>query len=963
MRAALQEVSMGILSALFPSKDERELKKLKKTADKVIALEPVFQAMTDEELAACTQKYKDRYAAGEKLDDLLPEAFATVREASSRVLGMKHFYVQIIGGIVLHQGRIAEMKTGEGKTLVATLPAYLNALTGKGMHVVTVNEYLAKYHCDWMGKVFRFLGLTVGCNLHALNREQKREVYNCDIMYTTNSELGFDYLRDNMVRNAKNRVQRELAFAIVDEVDSILVDEARTPLIISGRGETSAEPYKKADRLMKLLKPAEYVCPNCGEKASEEWVEKCGKTVICASCGTKCDHIGDYEFSEKDKTVYLNENGSEKAEEFYGIDDLSAYENQKTKHYIDNALRAHFTMKKEVNYIVVDNEVIIVDEFTGRQMIGRRFSNGLHQAIEAKEGVPIKAEDKTLASITYQNFFRLYKKLSGMTGTAKTEENEFETIYRLDVVVIPTNKPMIRVDEPDRLYVSHAAKLKAIVEDIKACYARRQPVLVGTISVEKSEELSALLKREKINHVVLNAKYHAAEAEIVAQAGKLGAVTIATNMAGRGTDIMLGGNPDFLAKKKLDSMGYPHDIVEQATSHAHTDNEEVLKAREEYKKYYDLFKADTDKEKEEVVALGGLRIIGTERHESRRIDNQLRGRSGRQGDPGSSVFYIAADDDLLRIFGGDLLRNMILKLSGGDEDIVIESKMLSKQVEHAQMRVEDRNFSIRKHVISYDDVLNKQREIIYEQRRIVLDELDVHEQIKAMIPKVIERVCDPYLNSKADYSQWDYEAFNRDIESAVLPRGTELITPDFVEEHDDRDSFLNAVSAEAEKVFEERNEKFKNEKIPVDVLERDILLRCVDNRWTEHISAMEELRQGISLVAYGHRDPVLVYRQEGFEMFDEMVENIQSDVVKIIMKIQVEAKVEQPKEQEMQTTEKHDDVTLLGAEKKKTAKPKVETVHKEKQPRPNDPCPCGSGKKYKNCCGRTGNYYNGDKAQ
>ena len=953
---------MGILSALFPNKDARELKKLKKTADKVVALEPKFQAMSDEELVACTQSYKDRYAAGEKLDDLLPEAFATVREASWRVLGMKHFYVQIIGGIVLHQGRIAELKTGEGKTLVATLPAYLNALTGDGMHIVTVNEYLAKYHCDWMGKVFRFLGLTVGCNLHSMKRDEKRKAYACDIMYTTNSELGFDYLRDNMVRSAKDRVQRPLAFAIVDEVDSILIDEARTPLIISGRGQTSSEPYIKADKFVRTLEPGKYVCPACGEVQSEEWIEKCGKTVYCSKCGEVCEHSGDYETGEKNKTVYLNENGSAKAEAFYGIEDLSDFVNQQTKHYIDNALRAHVTMKREVNYIVVDGEVIIVDEFTGRQMIGRRFSNGLHQAIEAKEKVQIKAEDKTLASITYQNFFRLYKKLSGMTGTAKTEENEFETIYQLDVVVIPTNKPMIRKDEPDKLYVTHRAKLNAIAEDIIACHDRKQPVLVGTISVERSEELSKLLKARKVDHVVLNAKNHALEAEIVAQAGKLGAVTIATNMAGRGTDIMLGGNPDFLAKKKLDSLGYPHDVTEMATSHAHTDDEEILKARAEYKKYYDLFKQDTDKEKEEVIALGGLRIIGTERHESRRIDNQLRGRSGRQGDPGSSVFYISADDDLLRVFGGDLFRNAITRLSGGDESLVIESKLITKQVEHAQAKVEDRNFSIRKHVLSYDDVLNKQREIIYEQRRIVLDELDVHEQIKAMIGEVVARVCDPYLMSKADYTQWDYDAFNKELESAVLPKGTELVSVEFVEQHDNREDFIAAVTKTAEDIFEQRTAKFKEDGVPVDVLERDVLLRCVDNRWTEHISAMEELRQGISLVAYGQRDPVLVYRQEGFDMFDEMVENIQNDVVKIIMKIEVTKREESvQKAPEMQTTERHDSVALLGGGQKKQVKPKVETVHKEKQPRPNDPCPCGSGKKYKNCCGRTGNYYEGNK--
>ena len=950
---------MGILSTLFPSRDERELKKLKKTADKVIALAPKFEAMTDEELTGCTALYKERYAAGETLDSLLPEAFATVIEASSRVLGMRHFYVQIIGGIVLHQGRIAEMKTGEGKTLVATLPAYLNALTGNGMHIVTVNEYLAQYHCDWMGKIFRFLGLTVGCNLRKLNRNQKREAYACDIMYTTNSELGFDYLRDNMVRKASDRVQRPLAFAIVDEVDSILIDEARTPLIISGRGESSAEPYIKADKFVRTLKPGKYVCPNCGEEAGEEWIEKCGKTVVCPKCGTVCEHTGDYEKGEKNNTVYLNENGSEKAERYYGIEDLSDFVNQQTKHYIDNALRAHVTMKREVNYIVVDGEVIIVDEFTGRQMIGRRFSNGLHQAIEAKEGVQVKSEDKTLASITFQNFFRLYKKLSGMTGTAKTEENEFETIYQLDVVTIPTNKPMIRRDEPDKLYVTRKAKLEAIVADVKDCYERRQPVLVGTISVERSEELSNLLKRAKVPHVVLNAKNHALEAEIVAQAGKLRSVTIATNMAGRGTDIMLGGNPDFLAKKKLDSLGYPHEVIEAAISHAHTDDAEILKARADYKKYYALFKQETDKEKEEVVTLGGLRIIGTERHESRRIDNQLRGRSGRQGDPGSSVFYISAEDDLLRIFGGDMLKNMIMRLSGGDESMVIESKLLTNQVEHAQAKVEDRNFSIRKHVLSYDDVLNKQREIIYEQRRIVLDELDVHEQIKAMIKDVVERTCSPYLDSKEDYRDWDYAAFNRELEDVLFAKDRELITPGFVEEHDDKNAFMDAVVKEAEDIFENKMQALDKIGVAHDAIERDVLLFCVDKHWTEHISAMEELRQGISLVAYGHRDPVLVYRKEGFEMFDEMVQNIQTDVVRTVLKRNFEIKIAPAQPKEMQTTEKHEEVNQLGGTKKKPV-PKVETVRKEKQPRPNDPCPCGSGKKYKNCCGKSGNYYSGN---
>ena len=952
---------MGFLSKIFPDHNERELRKVRKLADKVVALEDKFKAMTDEELAACTESYKRRYAEGETLDQLLPEAFATVREASTRVLGLRHFYVQIMGGIVLHEGRIAEMRTGEGKTLVATLPAYLNALTGEGMQIVTVNEYLAQYHCDWMGKVFRFLGLTVGVNLHSMNPAKKREAYACDILYTTNNELGFDYLRDNMAIVASNRVQRKLAFAIVDEVDSILIDEARTPLIITRMGKSDAEPYEKADRFVRTLKAPHYVCPKCNCEFDDGRVSERSKQVECPDCGAVCDNTGDYEIGEKEKTVYLNENGADKAEKFYGIDDLSDYENQKIKHYIDNALKAHVVMHREINYIVVDDEVIIVDEFTGRQMIGRRFSNGLHQAIEAKEHVHIKAEDQTVASITFQNFFRLYRKLSGMTGTAKTEEAEFEKIYDLDVVEIPTNKPVIRKDEEDALFKTRKAKLDAIVKDVVGCYERKQPVLVGTVSVEKSEELSELLKKRRIPHNVLNAKNHAAEAEIVAQAGKLGMVTIATNMAGRGTDIMLGGNAEFLAKKKLVNFGYSHDVIEAAVGHAATDDEAILKARDEYKKYYALFKKDTDEEKEKVVALGGLRIIGTERHESRRIDNQLRGRSGRQGDPGSSKFYLSMDDELLRVFGGDMLRNMVAKLPIPDDE-EISAKMLTKQIEHAQARVEDRNFSTRKNVLNYDEVLNKQREIIYRQRNIVLDDLIVHDQILAMLEDVVESVCRAHVDLRRDYADWDYAEFNKELEEKVLPVGTGLIDMPFVEKFNTVEAFVSEVTRVAKEKYEkhktelsETYKAIKQKDLDFDELERTWLLRCVDTAWTEHLSAMEELRQGISLLSYGQRDPVLTYRKEGFEMFDRMIEEIRENVVKVLTHLSIDVRIvtraqQAEQAQPQQAQARHADGSALGGEKKAPKKP--ETVRKQKEPGRNDPCPCGSGEKYKNCCGK-----------
>lgn len=931
---------MGLLQSLFPSHNERELKKLGKIADKIEALEPQYAAMTDEQLQACTQQFRDRVAAGESLDDLLPEAFAVVREAGKRVLNMRHFRVQLIGGIVLHQGRIAEMRTGEGKTLVATLPAYLNALTGKGTHIVTVNDYLARRDAEWMGKIFRFLGMTVGVNVAQMTREQKQAAYACDILYSTNNELGFDYLRDNMAKKKEMRVQRELSFAIVDEVDSILIDEARTPLIISGRGQKSSDGYLLANRFVKTLRANRYVCPECGRAVTDPNVVASGdkEVVLCPHCNCPCENDSDIEISEKDKTVFLNERGAEKAEAYFKIDNLADYENQQLKHYIDNALKANYIMKREKDYLVVDNEVIIVDEFTGRKMIGRRYSGGLHQAIEAKENVPVRSEDKTLATITFQNFFRLYRKISGMTGTAKTEENEFGSIYRLDVVVIPTNKPIMRKDEQDKLYVTMQAKYKAILQDIVDCYSRRQPVLVGTVSVDKSEELSKMLKQRKIPHQVLNAKNHALEAEIVAQAGKVGAVTIATNMAGRGTDILLGGNPEFLAKQKLDREGYPHDIIEAATSFAATDDESILRAKEEYRKYYDLFAAECAQEKEKVVALGGLRIIGTERHESRRIDNQLRGRSGRQGDPGSSVFYLSMEDDIMRLFGGEQMMAIAQRFAL-DPDEPIQAKIITRQIESAQARVEDRNFSIRKHVLGYDDVMNHQREIIYSQRKLVLDELRVHEQILAMMRAVIERIVPKYVDYKEDHRNWDYEQFNRELEDCVLATDSNFVNPELVEDNPSLPDLVEAIYKEAARQYEEKCEYVTKEfGVDFEMFERDCMLYNVDTKWMDHIDAMSELKQGIGLVAYAQRDPVMVYKKEGFDMFDDMIEQIQYDTVRVLVKSRFERKTETAsKEQENLRTNEPTSATVKRSGKKIGR---------------NDPCPCGSGKKYKHCCGR-----------
>lgn len=920
---------MGLFSKLFPSYNDRELKKISKIVDRIEALEEDYKAMSNEQLRACTDDFKQRVANGEELDALIPEAFAVVREASSRVLNMRHFRVQLIGGVVLHQGRIAEMRTGEGKTLVATLPAYLNALTGKGTHIVTVNEYLAKRDAEWMGKIFKFLGMSVSVNMSGMSIEDKKKAYACDIMYTTNSELGFDYLRDNMARSKDSLVQRELNYVIIDEVDSILIDEARTPLIISGRGGKSSDNYVAANRFVKeLIKKR-----NRAEEQDKINMERAEEE------GEEYEPIANsyYEVNLKDKSVFLNDLGAEEAEKYFKIDNLADYENQELKHYIDNALKAHIIMQKDTNYLVVDNEVIIIDEFTGRKMIGRRYSGGLHQAIEAKENVQIKTEDKTLATITFQNFFRLYKKLSGMTGTAKTEETEFKSIYGLDVVVIPTNLPVARVDEEDQLYTTLAGKYRAVLQDVKDCHERKQPVLVGTVSVERSEYLSSLLKKAGIPHNVLNAKNHEMEAQIVAQAGRSGAVTVATNMAGRGTDILLGGNPEYLAKEKLDKLGYPHDIIESALSFAPTEDEEVLKAKKEYNKFYELFEQDCKKEKQEVIEAGGLRIIGTERHESRRIDNQLRGRSGRQGDVGSSVFYLSMEDDIIRAFGGEQMQAIANRLAL-DEDTPITAKIITHQIEMAQARVEDRNFSVRKHLIGYDDVMTRQREIIYEQRRMVLDGMRVHEQILAMMKAVVEKMVAGFIDYEVDHRDWDYEGFNKELENNVLNAGTNLVSPEYVVEHDTADSLAEGIYEIATSQYEDKIKQTVEELgIDFEMFERDCLLFNVDNKWTEHIDAMDDLKQGIGLVAYAQRDPVIVYKQESFDMFDEMVEAIQRDVVKILFKAHFEKNTQ----------------TASKEEKNIQAGPRPKTVVRtgEKINR-NDPCPCGSGKKYKNCCGR-----------
>lgn len=896
---------MGLLSN-FDNK--RSLKKLEKIAEKVEALAEKYKAMSDEELKAQTQIFKDRYKAGETLDDLLPEAFAVVREASTRVLKLRHFHVQILGGIVLHQGRIAEMNTGEGKTLVSTLPAYLNALSGKPVHVVTVNEYLAKRDAELMGKVHRFLGLSVGYIFNAQEPDDKKRAYNADITYGTNSEFGFDYLRDNMCTSRKEMVGRGLEFAIVDEVDSILIDEARTPLIISGPSGESSDQYVTAAKFAKTL--------------SEE----------------------DVEIDEKKKTIHLTESGISRAERYYRLNNLADVENTDINHNINNAIRARFLMKKNSEYIVRDGEVLIVDEFTGRVMVGRRYSDGLHQAIEAKEGVKIQGENKTFATVTFQNFFKLYKKVSGMTGTAKTEEGEFREIYGLDVVTIPTNLPSQRCDENDVFFFSHEAKIRAICEDIKATHETGQPVLVGTLSVAKSEELSKALGHMGVKHNVLNAKNHLKEAEIIAQAGKLGAVTIATNMAGRGTDILLGGNSDFMAKQELKKKGYDDETIDIASSFFPIETEEQAQARELYFKLKEKYEESIKEEKEKVKALGGLRIIGTERHESRRIDNQLRGRSGRQGDPGESVFYISADDDLARVFGSDRLKRMaeVLRL---DNDTSINWKFFSRNIETAQRKVEGSNYSIRKNVVEYDNVLNRQREEIYAERNKILDGADVHDNILSMIKDVAFEIVSEYTAVQKP-EQVDLEAFNTELEKRLLDAGTNFITLEIVSDYT-ADEIAEEVYKRAVTRYEKRKAEYEKQGINFGAVERDVLLRTLDRRWVDHIDDMDNLRTGIGLRGYGNKNPVIVYQAEGFDMFDDMIEAVRRDVANFMMGINIRIgvspeqliKIRQAQKANLKTNNAGGEVPQPFSKKKEINR--------------NDPCPCGSGKKYKNCCMKT----------
>ena len=910
---------------LFKTYSEKEVKRVQPLVKKINELEPDMQKLSDKELRGKTEEFKGRLEKGETLDDLLPEAFAVVREAAKRVLGMRHFDVQLIGGIILHQGRIAEMKTGEGKTLVATLPVYLNALTGKGVHVITVNDYLAKRDSEWMGKVYKFLGLTVGLAIAGMTPQDKKKAYACDVTYGTNNEFGFDYLRDNMVIYKDQLVQRELNYAIVDEIDSILIDEARTPLIISGRGAQSSDLYKKADNFVRKLTP-------------KVIVEEDVKDFEQAEDNEKYDYIVDL----KAKSASLTQKGIKKAEQEFGLENFNDIENSELVHNVNQALRAHGIMKKDIDYIVKDGEVLIVDEFTGRIMYGRRYNNGLHQAIEAKEHVKIADESKTLATITFQNYFRMYNKLSGMTGTAMTEEDEFEEIYKLDVVEIPTNKPMVRVDHHDIIYKNENAKFRAVINDIKESHEKGQPVLVGTVSIEKSEKLSKLLVKEGIKHEVLNAKSHEKEAAIVAQAGKYGAVTIATNMAGRGTDIMLGGNSEFLAKQEMKRLRFTPEQIEQSTAFNETDDEEILNARKKYKELEEKFDKEIKEEKEKVLAAGGLKIIGTERHESRRIDNQLRGRSGRQGDPGESRFYIALDDDLMKIFGGDMITSLYNTL-GADEDMPIQAKMISKAVESAQKKVEGRNFTIRKNVLQYDDVMNTQREVIYKQRREVLD----GENLKDNILKMMNNVATETINAYVTEDGINKEGLMQDISTTFGITDISSLNDTKV----DINKVIEEIEEKAHNKYEDKEKNFGEKTLRE--LERVVMLKIVDERWMDHIDAMDELKDGIGLRAYGQKDPVVQYRIEGFDMFDQMVADIQLNVVKILMNARKREGAPSRQESIKITGEglEGTNVSLKGntPNQEKSHTPIVNTEPKVGR---NDPCPCGSGKKYKNCCGK-----------
>ncbi|MBQ8763082.1 MAG: preprotein translocase subunit SecA [Clostridia bacterium] len=911
---------MGLLKKIFGDYSQKEVKRIRPLCNKVLDLEEEYSKLTDEQLQAKTPEFKQRLANGETLDDILPEAFAACREASWRVLGLKHFPVQIIGGIILHQGRIAEMKTGEGKTLVATLPAYLNGLSGNGVHIVTVNDYLARRDSEWMGKVYRFMGLTVGLIIHEKENAERKEAYAADITYGTNNEMGFDYLRDNMVVYKEHKVQRGHNFAIVDEVDSILIDEARTPLIISGRGEKSTDLYKMANRFALSLK-----CTRIKEVQSKEEVDD----LVDESC--------DFVVDEKAKTATLTKSGVAKAEAFFNLENLMDPENMTIQHHINQAIKAIGVMKRDVDYVVKDNQVLIVDEFTGRIMMGRRYNEGLHQAIEAKENVNVEHESKTLATITFQNYFRLYKKLSGMTGTAMTEETEFNQIYNLDVIEIPTNKPMIRNDMADVVYKTEQAKYLAVIQTIEECHAKGQPVLVGTVSIEKSELLSALLKRKGIKHEVLNAKYHEKEAEIVAQAGKLNAVTIATNMAGRGTDIKLGGNSEYLAKSELRRMGYSEELISEATGFAETDNEEILDARAQYSALEKKYDEEIAPEAQKVRDAGGLFIIGTERHESRRIDNQLRGRAGRQGDPGASRFFLSLQDDLMRLFGGERITTVMNTLKTPD-DMPIEAKMITNTIESAQKKIEGRNFAIRKSVLQYDDVMNRQRELIYQQRNQVLDGEELKPVITRMIEGSINEAVDFFCSDSLPKSDWNIDGLRDKF------KGWLTVEDDFKDGFD-KEEAREMLIDRAHKSYEAREKLFgigENGEPIMRELEKQILLRNVDRQWMDHIDAMDQLRRGIGLRAYGQTDPVVAYRNVGSEMFDGMTEAIREDTARQILTVMIKSQEDTKREQTAKITATSGSTD--GSDKK-------QPVRKKEKSKPNDPCPCGSGKKYKNCCG------------
>ena len=908
---------MSFVDKLLGNTSESRLKKLAPIVKTINELEPKLRSLSDGELRARTDDFKKRLAGGETLDDILPEAYATVREAAVRTIGQRHFDVQLYGGIVLHQGRIAEMKTGEGKTITETLPAYLNALTGRGVHIVTVNDYLAKRDAAWMGKIYKFLGLSVGCIVHELTNDERRKAYACDITYGTNNEFGFDYLRDNMVVYREQMVQRELNYAIVDEVDSILIDEARTPLIISGSGDKSTDMYAKADRFVSRL-------------VRGENIEKLSKADIMM--GETQQESGDYMCDIKARTVALTQQGQKKAEAFFGIDDISDTENTEINHHIIQALKAHSLFTRDKDYVVQNGQVLIVDEFTGRLMIGRRYSDGLHQALEAKEHVKVERENKTLATITFQNYFRMYSKLAGMTGTAKTEEAEFQSIYGLDVVEIPTNKPLRRIDNNDIIYGTEHGKFSAVVDEIVKVHATGQPILVGTISVEKSELLSDMLSKRGIKHQVLNAKLHAREAEIVAQAGSLGTVTIATNMAGRGTDILLGGNPEFLAKRELRQNGMDELLIEAATGHEETDDESIAQARAIYSEAYNRIKQDTDRQHEAVVAAGGLHIIGTERHESRRIDNQLRGRAGRQGDPGSTRFYVSLEDELMQRFGGERIKLLMQRISP-DEEIPLDMKLLSKQIENAQKRVESHNFDIRKNVLQYDDVMNKMREIIYGQRRKVLMGEDIHDSIMGMVNESVTAKLDQCAPDHGSSEEWDMMALYSEL--------NQLLGADFtgrLHGISTRKELEEKALALTHELYAMKEADVASAGVDMREVERVLLLKAVDTHWMDHIDAMDQLRQGIGLQALGQKDPVVAYRSMGFDMFDEMVLGIREQTVRSLFHVSVRA-VPQQREQ-------------LARPVEVSAGDKPKPKRTDKKPGRNDPCPCGSGLKYKNCCGR-----------